>query len=63
MSKEKWIQKAIKRPGAFKKKSAAAGESVSEHAHEVLSEDSKARTRTKKQAALALTLAKMRKKK
>lgn len=63
MSRENWIKKAISRPGAFKAKAKAHGESTGEYADEVLSEDSKASTRTKKQAALAKTLAKMRKKK
>jgi len=57
----KWIQKAIKRPGAFKKKAKAAGMSVSAYASKVLKKGSKASTRTKRQAALAKTLSKMRK--
>lgn len=63
MAEKKWIQKAIKRPGAFTKKAKAAGKSVSAYASSVLKEGSKASTRTKRQAALAQTLSKMRKKK
>lgn len=57
----KWIQRAIKRPGAFKTKARAAGMSVTAYARKVLSKNSKASARTKRQAALALTLAKLRK--
>lgn len=60
--KKNWIQGAIKRPGAFTKKAKAAGKSVAGYAKSVLSEGSKASTRTKRQAALAQTLSKMRKK-
>jgi len=59
----KWIKKAIKRPGAFKKKAKKAGMSTSAYATKVLKKGSKASTRTKRQAALAKTLGKMRKKK
>jgi hypothetical protein len=57
----KWIQKAIKRPGAFSAKAKKAGMSTYAYAKKVLSKNSKASTRTKRQAALALTLAKLRK--
>lgn len=60
---EKWIQGAVKRPGAFTEKANEAGESVQEYAHSVLKPGSKASTRTKKQAALAETFKKMRAKK
>jgi len=63
MAKDKWIQGAIKRPGAFKAKAKKAGKSVSEYASQVTKEGSKASTRTKQQANLAKTLSKMRKKK
>lgn len=62
MAKKKWIKGAIKRPGAFTKKAKAAGMSVSAYASKVLKKGSKADTRTKRQAALAKTLGKMRKK-
>ena len=53
----KWIQGAIKRPGAFKAKAKAAGMSTQGYANKVLSKKSGASTRTKRQAALAKTLA------
>ena len=53
---EKWIGKAIKRPGAFTAKAKAAGMSVSEYANKVSKPGSTASTRTKRQAALAKTL-------
>jgi len=59
----KWIQGAIKRPGAFTKKAKKAKMSVSKYASKVLKKGSKASTRTKKQAALARTLSKLRKRK
>ena len=57
---KKWIQGAIKRPGAFRKKAKKAGMSTSAYASKVLSQGSKASTRTKSQASLAQTLSKMR---
>jgi len=57
---EKWIQGAIKRPGAFKAKAKAAGKGTQAYARSVLKEGSKASTRTKRQAALAQTLSKLR---
>lgn len=60
---KKWIQKAIKRPGVFSAKAKAAGMSTSAYAHHVLRKGSTASTRTKRQASLALTFAKWRKKK
>src|SRR5215475_7638822 len=53
---EKWIQGAIKRPGAFTAKAKAAGKGTQAYARSVLKEGSKASTRTKRQAALAQTL-------
>jgi hypothetical protein len=58
---EKWIQGAIKRPGAFTAKAKKAGMSVSEYASKVGKPGSKASTQTKRQAALAKTLSKLRK--
>jgi hypothetical protein len=60
---KKWIQKAIKRPGAFKAKAKAAGKTTSAYATQVTKPGSKSSTRTKRQANLAKTLSKMRKKK
>ena len=57
----KWIQSAIKHPGAFTKKAKAAGMSTQAYASKVLKTGSSADTRTKKQASLAKTLAKVRK--
>ena len=54
-----WIKGAIKRPGAFKAKAKAAGETVAEYADKVTKKGSKASARTKKQAVLAQTLRKM----
>jgi len=60
MAKDKWIQGAIKRPGAFSAKAKAAGKSTAAFARSALKEGSHASTRTKRQAALAQTLAKIR---
>lgn len=57
-----WIAGAIRRPGAFTKKAKGAGMSVAAYASHVLEEGSGASTRTKRQAALAKTLSRMRKK-
>ena len=51
-----WIRGAISRPGAFKAKAKSAGMSTSGYANKVLSKNSMASTRTKRQAALAKTL-------
>lgn len=53
---EHWIEKAVKRPGAFTKKANAAGKSVGEYAAQVTKPGSTASTRTKRQANLAQTL-------
>lgn len=60
---KKWIQKAIKHPGAFRKKAKKAGMSVSQYARKVTRKGSKASTTTKRQANLAKTLKKLRKRK
>lgn len=49
---EKWIQSAIKRPGALTKKAKAAGQSISAFCANTGSKG----TRTKRQCALAKTL-------
>lgn len=59
----KWIKGAIKRPGAFKAKAKRAKMSTSAYARKVLKKGSKASARTKRQARLAQTLSKMRRKK
>ena len=58
-SKARWIQGAIKRPGAFTKKAGKAGKSVAGYASSVLKKGSKAGATTKRQAALAKTLRKI----
>ena len=63
MAEKKWIQKAIKRPGAFRAKAKKAGMSTQAFANKVLANKEKYDPRTVKQAALAKTLAKMRRKK
>ena len=63
VAKKKWIQDAIKEPGAFSAKAKRAGKTVNEYAHDVLKKGSRATTKTKQQARLALTLKKLKKKK
>ena len=53
---KKWIQGAVKNPGAFKKKAQAAGMSTASYADKVTAPGSKASATTKKQANLAETL-------
>lgn len=60
---DKWIQNAIKQPGAFTQKADAAGLSVDEFANKVTKPGSKASTKTKRQANLAKTLKKLGRKK
>jgi hypothetical protein len=60
---EKWIQGAVKRPGAFSKKAEEAGMSTAEYAAKVTANPEEYDKRTVKQANLAKTLTKLRKKK
>jgi hypothetical protein len=61
---EKWIQKATsKNKGVFKKKAEDAGMSTDAYARQVTKKGSTASTKTREEANLAKTLAKMRKKK
>jgi hypothetical protein len=61
---KKWIQEAVsKHPGAFSKKAEEHGMSTSEFAKTVTSNPDEYDTRTVKQANLAKTLTKLRKKK
>jgi hypothetical protein len=53
-------EEVVKRPGAFSAKAKAAGKGTQTYARQVLKEGSKASTRTKRQAALAQTFAKLR---
>jgi hypothetical protein len=55
----KWIQKAIKHPGAFRAKAKRAGMSTMEYARKVLANPERYDTRTVRQARLALTLRKL----
>jgi len=57
MAKKKWIQKAIKRPGALTKKAKASGKSITEYC-----KGGKLSTRTKQQCNLAKTLKGFKKK-
>ena len=60
---KKWIAGAIKHPGAFKAAAKKAGMSTMGYAKSVLKKGSKASARTKRRAALAETLSKVRRKK
>jgi hypothetical protein len=57
---KKWIQGAIKNPGAFSAKAKKAGMTTAEYANKVLAPGSRASTKTKRQANLAKTLAEVR---
>jgi len=58
-----WIKGAVRNPGSFSRKAKAAGMSPSKFASKALKKGSKASTTTKRQAALAKTLGKLRQKK
>lgn len=60
---KKWIQGAIKRPGAFTKKAEKAGKTTAEYAADVSANPDKYDERTVRQARLAQTLSKLRKRK
>ena len=60
---DKWIKDAIKRPGAFTKKAEKRKLSVKEFASRVTANPDKYDTRTVRQANLAKTLRKLRKRK
>jgi hypothetical protein len=57
MGKGDWIAGSIQHPGAFKKKSKAAGMGTEAFAEKVAAPNSKASATTKRQANLAKTLA------
>jgi len=62
MKKSKnWIQKAIRKPGAFRKEAQRAGKSTMEFAREVVRNPSRFSTTTVRRARLAITLSKLRK--
>ena len=58
---KKWIEGAIKHPGAFTKKAEEAGMSTSEYAAKVTSNPDEYDAKTVRQANLAKTLKKLRK--
>jgi len=60
---DKWIQDAIKRPGAFTKKAEERGMTTKEFAVQVTENPKEYDTRTVRQANLAKTLSKLRKRK
>ena len=60
---DNWIKDAIKRPGAFTKKAKARGMDVIEFASKVTANPDTYDTRTVRQANLAKTLSKLRKRK
>lgn len=60
---QKWIQGAIKRPGALTKKAEEAGMTVKEYTARVKANPEQYDERTRRQANLARTLGKLRKKK
>jgi hypothetical protein len=62
-SDRKWIQKAIKRPGAFTEKARRRGMSVAQFAEQVIRNPERYDTRTVRQAHLARTLRKLSKRK
>jgi len=55
-SDRKWIQKAIKRPGAFTEKARRRGMTVAQFAEQVIRNPERYDTRTVSQAHLAKTL-------
>ena len=58
---EKWIQKAISKPGSFSAAAKRAGMSTAAYASAVLSGKIKASAQTKRRARLAKTLRRMSK--
>jgi hypothetical protein len=60
---KRWIQKAKIKKGAFGAKAKRAHMSTSAYATKVLKKNSRASAKTKRQARLAKTFAKMRRKK
>jgi hypothetical protein len=60
---DRWIQRAIKHPGAFRAEAKRAGMSTKEYARKVLANPKAYSERTVRRARLATTLAKMRRNK
>lgn len=61
MSEGKWIQGAIKHPGAFREKAEKAGMSTEEYGAKVRANPDEYDEKTVRQANLAKTLSKLRK--
>jgi hypothetical protein len=62
MSKRRnWIQRAIRKPGAFRRQAKRAGKSTMEFAREVLRNPQRYSPTTVRRARLAITLSKLRK--
>lgn len=62
MAKRKWIQGAIKHPGAFTAQAKKAGMSVAAYAQKVLAKGARASTQTKRRAVLYRTLRRFQRK-
>ena len=60
---QKWIQKAIKRPGSLTRKAKARGMTPLEFARKVKANPERYDTQTRRQANLALTLARLSRRK
>jgi len=58
-----WIQKAIRKPGAFRRQAQRAGKSTMQFAREVLRNPTRFTTKTVRRARLALTLSKFKRRK
>jgi hypothetical protein len=58
-----WIQKAIRKPGAFRKQAQRAGKSTMQFARDVVRNPSRFTTTTVRRARLAITLSKLKRRK
>jgi len=58
-----WIQKAIRKPGAFRKQAKRAGKSTMQFARDVMRNPSRYGTTTVRRARLAITLSKFKRRK
>jgi hypothetical protein len=58
-----WIQKAIRKPGAFRKQAKRAGKSTMQFARDVMRNPSRYGTTTVRRARLAITLSKLKRRK
>jgi hypothetical protein len=62
VAQKKWIQQAIKNPGAFSKQAKAAGKSTQAYARQVLASPKRYSDTTVRRARLAQTLSRLSKK-